>query len=51
MSLPTNIATFIQVIGRCIRTNSHILLAPEQQYVNIFTFVTVNCFRGTVKTG
>lgn len=40
MSLPTNIATFIQVIGRCIRTNSHILLAPEQQYVNIFTFVT-----------
>ena len=40
MSLPTNIATFIQVIGRCIRTNSHISLPPEKQYVNISTFVT-----------
>jgi superfamily II DNA or RNA helicase len=40
MSLPTNIATYIQVIGRCIRTNSHILLPPEKQYVKLFTFVT-----------
>ena len=40
MTLPTNIATFIQVIGRCIRTYSHILLPPEKQYVNISAFVT-----------
>jgi len=40
MSLPTNIATFIQVIGRCIRTNSHILLPPDKQYVKIYIFVT-----------
>jgi hypothetical protein len=41
MSLPTNIPTFIQVLGRCIRKNSHIDLPPEQRRVNIRILISV----------
>lgn len=42
-SLPVNIPTFLQVIGRCIRKSSHINLPPEQRRVRIYILVsTVN---------
>ncbi len=40
-SLPTNIPTAIQVIGRCVRKNSHLNLPPEQRQVNIRILVSV----------
>ena len=39
MTLPINISTLIQVIGRCIRRNSHITLPIDRQYVNICIFI------------
>jgi len=41
-SLPTNIPTLIQVFGRCIRTNSHILLPPNQRTVTIYILLTTS---------
>ena len=42
-SLPVNIPTFLQVIGRCIRKSSHINLPPEQRRVSIYILVsTIN---------
>lgn len=42
-SLPVNIPTFLQVIGRCIRKNSHINLQLEQRKVSIYILVsTIN---------
>jgi Helicase conserved C-terminal domain len=42
-SLPVNIPTFLQVIGRCIRKSSHINLPPDQRRVRIYILVsTVN---------
>jgi hypothetical protein len=39
-SLPVNIPTFLQVIGRCIRKSSHINLPPEQRRVRIYILVS-----------
>ena len=42
-SLPVNIPTFLQVIGRCIRKASHINLPPDQRRVRIHILMsTVN---------
>lgn len=42
-SLPVNIPTFLQVIGRCIRKSSHINLPQDQRRVRIYILVsTVN---------
>jgi hypothetical protein len=40
LGLPVNIPILIQVFGRCIRTNSHINLPPEQRVVNINILMT-----------
>lgn len=40
LSLPTDIPTFIQVIGRCVRTNSHIRLPLNQRKVDIYVLVS-----------
>lgn len=43
ISLPTNIPTFIQVLGRCIRKHSHINLPPEQRIVKVRILIsTIN---------
>lgn len=39
MTLPVNISKFIQVVGRCVRKNSHIGLPENRQYVNIRVFI------------
>ena len=39
MTLPVNISTLIQVIGRCTRRNSHITLPVDRQYVDICLFI------------
>jgi hypothetical protein len=41
LSLPVNIPTFIQVIGRTVRKNSHINLPPEQRRVSIYVLLTM----------
>lgn len=40
MGRPDNIPTLIQIIGRCIRKNSHKDLPPEQRNVNIKIFTS-----------
>jgi hypothetical protein len=43
LSLPTSIPTFIQIIGRSVRNNSHIDLPVDQRRVDIYILVsTVN---------
>jgi hypothetical protein len=43
LSLPSDIPTLIQVIGRCIRTHSHVRLPVEQRKVDIYVLVsTIN---------
>jgi len=40
VTLPINIPTLIQVFGRCVRTNSHINLPPDQRKVKIRMLVS-----------
>ncbi len=40
MSLPVNIPTLIQVLGRGIRKNSHINLPPENRRVNVYMLLS-----------
>lgn len=40
MGRPDNIPTMLQINGRAIRTNSHILLPPENRLVNISIYTT-----------
>jgi len=40
MSIPDNIPTLIQIIGRAIRLNSHLLLPMEKRHVDIHIFVS-----------
>ena len=48
MSRPDNIPTLIQIMGRAVRKNSHILLPPEMRFVNIRIYVSsVSSTRGT----
>ena len=42
MSLPVNIPTMLQVFGRCIRKNSHILLPPEQRQTKISILISTS---------
>jgi len=41
LSMPSDIPTFIQVIGRCVRTNSHSRLPQDQRKVDIHILVSV----------
>ena len=36
---PVNISTFIQIRGRCVRKNSHLLLSPERRTVAVYLLV------------
>ena len=43
-TIPTNISTFIQVLGRCIRKGSHINLPSNQWIVKVKVYLsTINC--------
>lgn len=43
VTCPNNVSMLMQIYGRAVRTNSHILLEPEQRDVTIHTFVsTIN---------
>lgn len=41
VSLPVNMPTFIQVLGRCIRKHSHALLPPDQRRVRVHVLCSV----------
>lgn len=51
VTCPNNVSMLMQIYGRAVRTNSHILLDPDQRDVTIHTFVsTINpAFPSTVK--
>lgn len=40
-SLPVNMPTFIQVLGRCIRKHSHALLPPDMRRVRVHVLASV----------
>lgn len=40
MSLPTNIPTMMQVLGRCVRRGSHTSLPMDERKVSVYVFVT-----------
>lgn len=41
MATPQDIPTLIQVFGRVVRKNSHKMLPPEQQTVDIRLYITM----------
>ena len=38
--IPSDYSTILQILGRAIRTNSHIMLPPEKRFVTIMILVT-----------
>jgi hypothetical protein len=41
MSLPSNFPIFIQIIGRCVRKGSHLLLPAELQTVDVYVLISL----------